>query len=168
MREPKIRVLFQSIDCNPNNSNPPVNLNGSFTFAAPRPKVWKVINDPAVLARHMPGCESLEMVSPDEFRATLKIGLAAFKGTYIATLKLRERVQNEGYILTVEGVGGPGFVKGEGRVLLADAGPNTVLVYNGDLQIGGLLARVGQRLIVGLADKLTRDFFESLGKEAVG
>jgi carbon monoxide dehydrogenase subunit G len=144
-----------------------VNLNGSFTFAAPRAKVWEVLNDPSILQRHMPGCEALELIGPDEYKATLKIGVAAIKGTYIAKLKIKDRKEMEGYTLAVEGSGTPGFVKGEGRVLLADDGANTVLTYNGELQVGGLIARVGQRLLAGITEKMTRDFFESLGNEAV-
>ena len=143
-------------------------LKGTFTFAAPRAKVWQILNDPAVLKRHMPGCESLEPIGPDEYSATLKIGVAAIKGTYRATLKIKDRKDMEGYTLRVEGSGKPGFVKGEGRVLLADDGNQTVLTYDGDLQIGGLIARVGQRLLSGITEKMTRDFFESLGNEAVG
>jgi len=145
-----------------------VKLKGTFTFAAPRAKVWQILNDPAVLKRHMPGCESLEPIGPDEYSATLKIGVAAIKGTYRATLKIKDRKDLEGYTLRVEGSGKPGFVKGEGRVLLADDGNQTVLTYDGDLQIGGLIARVGQRLLSGITEKMTRDFFESLGNEAVG
>jgi len=145
-----------------------VKLKGTFTFAAPRAKVWRILNDPAVLERHMPGCESLEPIGPDEYSATLKIGVAAIKGTYRATLKIKDRKDMEGYTLRVEGSGKPGFVKGEGRVLLADDGNQTVLTYDGDLQIGGLIARVGQRLLSGITEKMTRDFFESLGNEAVG
>jgi carbon monoxide dehydrogenase subunit G len=145
-----------------------VKLTGSFTFAAPRAKVWQALNDPAVLQRHMPGCESLELVGRDEYKATLKIGIAAIKGTYRATLKIKDRKESEGYSLAIEGSGAPGFVKGEGRVSLSDEGAGTVLSYEGDLQVGGLIAGVGQRLLSGITDKMTRDFFESLGNEAVG
>jgi carbon monoxide dehydrogenase subunit G len=145
-----------------------VNLAGTFTFAAPRAAVWRVLNDPAVLQRHMPGCESLELIGPDEYKATLKIGVAAIKGTYTATLRIKDRTELEGYTLAVEGSGGPGFVKGEGRVTLAEEGAGTVLTYQGDLQVGGLIARVGQRLLAGITDRMTREFFESLGNEAVG
>ena len=144
-----------------------MNLTGSFTFAAPRAAVWRVLNDPAVLQRHMPGCEALEPVGPDEYKATLKIGVAAIKGTYIATLKIRDRRESEGYTLAVEGSGGPGFVKGEGRVTLAEQGSETVLSYEGELEFGGLIARVGQRLLAGIVERMTREFFESLGNEAV-
>jgi carbon monoxide dehydrogenase subunit G len=146
----------------------PVNLSGSLTIAAPRASVWRVLNDPAVLQRHMPGCESLEPIGPDEYKATLKIGVAAIKGTYAATLRIKDRTELEGYTLMVEGSGAPGFAKGEGRVNLTEEGGGTVLTYEGDLHFGGLIARFGQRLLSGIAERMTREFFESLSNEALG
>ena len=143
-------------------------LTGEFTFNAPRDKVWAILNDPAILGRHMPGCESLEPTGADEFKATLKVGVAAIKGTYIANLRITDKAPPERYTLHVEGQGGPGFVKGEGTVTLAAEGAATRLSYDGDLQFGGLIARVGGRLLSGIAEKMTREFFESLGKEAEG
>ncbi len=141
-------------------------LTGEFTFNAPREKVWQALNDISTLQKHMPGCESLEQVGPDEYKALLKIGVAAIKGTYNATLGIRDRVAPERYTLTVEGKGAPGFVKGEGQVTLIEQGDKTVLRYAGDLQVGGLIARVGQRLIAGVTESMTRQFFEGLGREA--
>ncbi len=145
-----------------------MNLSGSLTIAAPRASVWRVLNDPAVLQRHMPGCESLEPIGPDEYKATLKIGVAAIKGTYAATLRIKDRTELEGYTLMVEGSGAPGFAKGEGRVNLTEEGGGTVLTYEGDLHFGGLIARFGQRLLSGIAERMTREFFESLSNEALG
>ncbi len=143
-------------------------LTGAFTFNAPRDKVWAILNDPAVLQKHMPGCESLEATGNDEFKATLKVGVAAIKGTYVANLRITDKAPPERYTLHVEGQGGPGFVKGVGTVTLAADGSATKLSYDGDLQFGGLIARVGGRLLGGIAEKMTREFFESLGKESEG
>jgi hypothetical protein len=141
-------------------------LTGEFTFNAPQDKVWAILNDPAILQKHMPGCESLESTGNDEFKATLKVGVAAIKGTYIAHLSITDKAPPTSYVLHVEGQGGPGFVKGSGSVTLSPDGGGTKLVYDGDLQFGGLIARVGGRLLSGITEKMTREFFESLGKEA--
>lgn len=143
-------------------------LTGEFIFNAPREKVWAILNDPAVLQRHMPGCESLEAEGEDAYKATLKVGVAAIKGTYTANLRITDKTPPERYTLHVEGQGGPGFVKGQGSVVLSAEGGATRLTYDGDLQFGGLIARVGGRLLSGIAEKMTREFFESLGKEAEG
>jgi hypothetical protein len=145
-----------------------VKLTGEFTFAAPQEKVWAILNDPAILRKHMPGCETLESTGNDEFKATMKLGVAAVRGTYVANLRITDKAPPERYTLNVEGQGGPGFVKGIGTVVLAAAGAGTKLSYEGDLQFGGLIARVGGRLLSGIAEKMTREFFEGLGKEAEG
>jgi carbon monoxide dehydrogenase subunit G len=141
-------------------------LNGEFIFNAPRDKVWAILNDPKTLQKHMPGCENLEETGTDEFKATLKVGVAAIKGTYTANLRITDKAPPERYTLHVDGQGGPGFAKGSGTVVLSENGGGTKLVYDGDLQFGGLIARVGGRLLSGVAERMTREFFEGLGKEA--
>lgn len=141
-------------------------LEGEFTFNAPREKVWSILNDPAVLKKHMPGCDSLEAVGDDQYEAVLKIVVGAIKGSYKAKLTLKDKNPPEYYTLQIEGSGRPGFVKGEGRVHLKDLTGQTALSYSGELQVGGLIARVGQRLLGSISEKMTRQFFQDLGAEA--
>ncbi len=143
-----------------------MNLAGEVNIAAPLQRVWAVLNDPEILARHMPGCESLQAIGPDEYAAVLKIGVAAIKGTYKATLRISDRVEPTSYRLHVEGSGKPGFVKGAGSVELQEQDGGTRLIYHGDLQVGGLIARVGMRLLGGITERMTREFFEGLAGEA--
>jgi len=143
-----------------------LNLAGEVTIPASRQHVWAVLNDPAVLQRHMPGCESLEATGPDTYEAVLKIGVAAIKGTYKATLRISDRVEPASYRLHVEGSGKPGFVKGSGSVALEEQEGGTRLTYQGDLRVGGLIARVGQRLLGSISERMTREFFEGLASEA--
>jgi uncharacterized protein len=143
-------------------------LAGEVTFNASRERTWEVLNDPAVLQKHMPGCEWLHAIGPDRYEAQLKIGVAAIKGTYKATLGVTDKREPESYRLHVEGSGKPGFVKGEGSVHLHEADGRTRVVYDGDLQVGGLIARVGMRLLGGLTERMTREFFEGLASEANG
>lgn len=143
-------------------------LTGEVIFNAPRDRAWSVLNDPAVLQKHMPGCEWLRPIGPDRYEAMLKIGVAAIKGTYKATLSVLDKQEPDSYRLHVEGTGKPGFVKGEGTVHLHDQGDQTRVTYEGDLQVGGLIARVGMRLLGGLTEKMTREFFEGLAGEVNG
>ena len=142
-------------------------LEGSHVFDAPRERVWEIINDTAALQRHMPGCKSLKALGEDEYEAVLSIGVAAIKGTYEAKLRIVDKDPPNGYTLHVEGSGKPGFVKGEGRVTLSEQGGKTELRYSGELHIGGVIARIGSRMIGGIAGRMTRQFFEDLGNEAL-
>jgi hypothetical protein len=143
-------------------------LDGQTVVDAPVERLWEVLNDVELLRKHMPGCESLTEVGPGAYEAVLSIGVAAIKGRYTAKLHMVDADPPHGYTLCVEGSGKPGFVKGEGQVRLAPTEGGTELTYSGDLQIGGMIARVGQRLISGLAQRMTRQFFDELAAEAGG
>ncbi len=140
-------------------------LDGTHHFNVPRDRVWAVFTDPAVLARATPGCERLDPVGPDEFDATLSVGVAAVKGTYQGKLAITDKKPPEGYTLHVEGSGRPGFVKGEGRLTLTEQDGGTLVTIRAEAQVGGLIAAVGQRLLGAAARMLMEQFFSALEAE---
>ena len=140
-------------------------LDGSHRFKAPRDRVWALFNDPGVLARATPGCERLEPIGPDEFEATLSVGVAAVKGTYQGKLAIVDKTPPDGYTLRVEGSGRPGFVKGEGRLTLTEEGDGTLVSIKAEAQVGGLIAAVGQRLVGAAGRMLMSQFFSALEAE---
>ncbi|MBI3457392.1 MAG: carbon monoxide dehydrogenase subunit G [Candidatus Rokubacteria bacterium] len=140
-------------------------LEGSHHFNAPRDRVWAAFTDPAVLARATPGCERLDPVGPDEFEATLSVGVAAVKGIYEGKLAITDKNPPEGYTLRVEGSGRPGFVKGEGRLTLAEQDGGTLVSIRAEAQVGGLIAAVGQRLLGAATRMLIEQFFSALEVE---
>src|SRR5262245_64481807 len=95
-------------------------LEGSYEVKAPREKVWSAFLDPETLRKAIPGCEKLEMVGPDEYKATLKIGVAAVKGTFEGKVRLSDKKPSDSYRLAAEGSGGPGFVRADTLISLAD------------------------------------------------
>jgi len=140
-------------------------LDGSHHFKAPRDRMWALFTDPAVLARATPGCERLDPIGPDEFSATLSVGVAAVKGTYEGRLAIADRNPPEGYTLRVEGSGRPGFVKGEGRLTLTEQDGGTLVSIKAEAQVGGLIAAVGQRLVGAAGRMLMSQFFSALEAE---
>src|SRR2546425_8017093 len=88
-------------------------LEGSYDVPAPRQKVWDAFLDPKQLRKAIPGCEKLEALGNDEYKATLKIGVAAVKGTFEGKVRLSDKKPPESYRLAAEGSGGPGFVKAD-------------------------------------------------------
>ena len=141
-------------------------LEGEIEINAPRDAVWDLLNDPEILKKHLPGCESLDLVGEDRYDAVISIGVAAIKGTYQAQFQILNKQPPTSYTLRIEGTGKPGFVKGEGHVTLEEGGARTLLKYSGNLEVGGVIARVGQRLIGSISKKMTRQFFHDLGQEA--
>ncbi len=135
-------------------------IEGSYDIPAPRQRVWEAFLDPERLRQALPGCEKLEAVGDDEYKATLKVGVAAVKGTFEGKVKLSDRQPPQSYRMTVEGSGGPGFIRGEAAMTLADGpGGGTTISYSADVQVGGLIAGVGQRMLGGVSKLMADQFF---------
>ena len=134
-------------------------LEGSHDVPAPRQKVWDAFLDPRQLKKAIPGCEKLEALGGDEFKATLKVGVAAVKGTFEGKVRLSEQKPIESYRLAAEGSGGPGFVKADTLITLSEIEGGTRIAYSADVQVGGLIAGVGQRMLGGVSRMMADQFF---------
>jgi hypothetical protein len=121
--------------------------------------------DPQAIAKVLPGCEQLETVGEDTYRATMKIGVAAVKGTYTGSVQLVDKTPPSAYRMLIDGSGSPGFVKGEAHVTLTPQGEQTVLAYEADTQVGGLIATVGQRIVGGAARLVVNQALKKLEEE---
>jgi carbon monoxide dehydrogenase subunit G len=139
-----------------------VKIEGSYTISAPRETVWEALNNPEVLSKTIPGGEELERVGENQYQAKMKIKVGPVQGVFNGNVELTDLNPPEGYHMLVDGRGAPGFVKGEGNLRLEDQGEKTVLHYEGDAQVGGRLASVGQRLMDTSAQALIRQSLETL------
>ncbi len=134
-------------------------IEGSNDIPAARERVWAAFLDPAVLARALPGCEGLEAIGTGEYKAKMKIGVAAIKGTFEGKVRLFDLEPPNRYRMALEGSGGPGFVRGEAGMELSDADGGTRVTYSADVQVGGLIASVGQRMLGGVSKMMLDQFF---------
>lgn len=143
-------------------------IEGSYDFPASRDWVWQALLDPDRLSRAIPGCEKLEAAGPDEYRATLKVGVAAVKGTFEGKVRLSDLQPPTRYKMAVEGSGAPGFVRGEASMELSEVEGRTRVVYSADVQVGGLIAGVGQRMLGGVAKMMLDQFFSRMAEQLSG
>jgi carbon monoxide dehydrogenase subunit G len=137
-------------------------ITGTYQFAAPPQRVWDVLMDPAQIASCIPGCAGLEQDGENRYRAKMMIAMAAITGSYDATVVLSDVVPLESYRLAVEGQGRPGFVKGTATITLREEANGTLVDVAATVQTGGPIARVGQRLIAGVAKSTQDRFFACL------
>lgn len=138
-------------------------LDGSYTFNAPRERVWALLMDVEAIASCVPGCERLEPVGDDTYRAKLVATVAAISGSYEGTVAMADKVAPESYRLVINGEGRHGFVTGESRVTLRDEGGGTAVDVSGTMEVGGTIARVGQRLIGSVSKMMLDRFFACMG-----
>jgi uncharacterized protein len=138
-------------------------IQGEHRFAAPRQEVWAALLDPDVLARTVPGAQSLERTGDHEFKGQLTMKIGPVSGVFQGKVSLENLDPANGYTLKLDGRGAPGFVNGSGAIRLEDdpAG-GTILHYDVDAQVGGRIAGVGQRLLDSSAKVITRQALEAL------
>jgi carbon monoxide dehydrogenase subunit G len=143
-------------------------ITGSQSIAAPRHQVWAALNDPAILKGCLPGCESVERVSPELFRVVVVSAIGPLRAKFNGDLRLTQAQPPESCVMVFEGQGGAvGFGKGQATVELLDVGSATELRYSAQAQVGGKLAQIGSRLIDSVARKMSDDFFEAFRKLVV-
>jgi carbon monoxide dehydrogenase subunit G len=141
-------------------------IEGTHELRAGRGRVWRALTDPEVLRRCLPGCERLEQTGEDAYAATLRAGVGSIKGVFNGNIRLEDLRPPEHYRIVVDGKGQPGFLKGAGDLDLEEKDGVTVVRYAGDVQVGGTLAGVGQRMIQGAAKMMASQFFTALEAEA--
>lgn len=140
-------------------------LSGEYIFDGPREVVWEVVRDPEVLATALPGTQSLTQVSDNEYEGKLNVRIGPVVGVFSGKLVVSNEKPPESYTLTVEDRGGPGFGQGSGDCQLVELDDGTTLMkYEGELQVGGTLANVGQRLIESAANSMAKQAFEALNR----
>ena len=141
-------------------------VEGTHELDAPRERVYQCLVNPEVLQRCIPGCEKLEQTAENTFAATIRTGVGSIKGVFNGTARLEDLRAPEHLRLVVDGKGAPGFLKGSGDLDLEQTDNGTKISYVGDVQVGGTIASVGQRMIQGTAKMMAAQFFTSLGAEA--
>ncbi|WNV75829.1 CoxG family protein [Geodermatophilus sp. DSM 44513] len=144
-------------------------LDGSAVLHADPERVWAVLTDPEVLARTIPGCQTLEAVGEDSYRLDVSAGVGAIRGTYAGEVHLTDQQPPTSYVMHASGAGAPGQVRATVRIELAPAeDSSTVLTWSADAVVGGPVAGVGQRMISGVAKRTAAQFFTAVDAELTG
>jgi carbon monoxide dehydrogenase subunit G len=147
-------------------------IAGAYTLPLERERAYQLLQDPGVLARCMPGTDHLARIGPDEYEMKMKMVISAVQGLFAGKVRIAGQKPPEQFRLIVEGAGKVGFVKGEGLLTLMPAtittgtsirgAEGTEVRYEGDVQVGGTIAGVGQRLLDTTAKMIIKKFFEKL------
>lgn len=140
-------------------------VEGEYVFNGPKEEVWKLVRDPDVLASALPGTKSLEQVGENEYEGEMNVRVGPVAGVFAGKLTVSNEQPPESCTLTVEGKGKPGFVNGSGIINLVEQGDGTTLMkYDGEVQIGGRIASVGQRMIDTTSKSMIRQGLETLNE----
>jgi uncharacterized protein len=141
-------------------------VEGTHELHASVERVYQALIDPAVLQRCIPGCERLEKTGENSYSTTLRAGVGSIKGVFTGNVRLEDLKPPHHFHMVVEGKGQPGFLKGGGDVDLDERNGITLVTYNGDVQVGGTIAGVGQRMLQGAVKMMASQFFTAIEAEA--
>jgi uncharacterized protein len=144
-------------------------IAGNATLHAPVEEVYAALKDPRVLVRTIPGCERLEQVGEDAYQMTVTAGVASARGSYAGDVRLTDQRAPHGFVLRASGSGAPGTVSADVAVELSPGEHGTtVLAYDADAVVGGMIGGVGQRLLASVAKRTAGEFFTAVDQVLAG
>ena len=137
-------------------------IAGEATLHAPIDRVWQALGDPAVLASAIPGCERLEPAGPGTYLMTVTSGVASTEGTYSGTVRVYDRQPQSSFAINANAAGVPGTLGTDVRVRLSEVDGSTLVSYDADAAVGGLIGGVGLRLLTTVLQKTADEFFAAV------
>ena len=134
-------------------------ISGREAIPFPVGQVWDALLDPAVLVRTIPGCERLETTGEHTYAMTVTAGVAAIRGTYDGTCALSDLKEHESLVMRLQGAGAPGTIDATVQVTFRQSGDQTVVEYDADAVVGGMVGGVGQRMLGSVSKRMAGEFF---------
>jgi carbon monoxide dehydrogenase subunit G len=142
-------------------------MTGEQLVPLPQQATWEALNDTQILKECVPGCETLEKISDNQYQLTMTSRIGPVSARFKGVMTLQDVDAPNGYTMVFEGQGGvAGFAKGQATVTLESEGGATRLSYAVKAMVGGKIAQLGARLIDGVARKLADQFFKSFNERA--
>ena len=139
-------------------------LTATYIFPAPVERTWDLLMDTGAIAACLPGCRGMQPLGGDRYRLELNVAVAAVSGDFNGTVSLEDKAPPHSYTLVMDGTGRMGFVKGQSRITLTAEGDGTTVRVDAQADVGGIIARVGQRLHEGVGRTMMDRFFACLSK----
>jgi hypothetical protein len=140
-------------------------LSATYDIPAPSQRVWDLLMDIDAIGRCLPGCQGLKPIGPDRYEVELGVTVAAIAGSFKGTVAIEDKRPPNSYTLAIEGSGRQGFIKGRARVTLEPDTDSTRVQIAATADVGGMIARVGQRLLEGVARTMMDRFYGCLAKQ---
>ena len=137
-------------------------VQGSYTFDTDVKTVWDAMRSPQVLSGCIPGCESFDPAGENRYTVRMSVRVSAITGSYQGEVRIENSDYLNSYTMIVQGSGRGGTVKGSGDLNFSESEGRTTIRIAGDVQVTGVIARVGQRLLGGASRMMMNQFFDCL------
>ena len=143
-----------------------MNVSGERTFQASRQAVWNVLNDPASMAKTMPGVESFDIHDERHWTANVKIPLGLGGLRMKVDMEKLEEHEPEHARLKIKGKGVGAMMSMETSFDLAEAaGDGTAMTWAADVRIAGPVGSMGQRVLQPIVNQQVQQVLAALDRE---
>lgn len=138
-------------------------VKGVHTFKVTKSELWELLMDPEVLAKITPGVSKLETIDTDHYKSISDIKIGPVKGSFKGKLKVIDKIEPESFAIEMEQLSKIGNAHGTIAMKLADIESDSAeLSFDGKVNLSGVIARTGQRVLSGVANTITKEVFASL------
>ncbi len=143
-----------------------MNLKGKQTYTASAQQIWDILMDTEKLAKITPGVSKLESTGEDQYNAISDIKIGPVKGSFKGDLFLENKEEPAGFTLRVKQLSKIGNADATVNIQINELEEGQCeLAFDGKAKLSGTLARTGQRVLGGVANTLTKQFFAALETE---
>ena len=139
-----------------------MHLEGSFETPAPRKVVWDFLLNPQDIAPCFPDLQSLDVTSPDSFRAKVKVGISVVKGTMDFEFRIADKVPPGSAKLIGTGRGVGSTIEIQTGFILGEMGSGTEVGWVADVNVGGIMGGLGTKLLDSTSSKMVEQVIENL------
>jgi carbon monoxide dehydrogenase subunit G len=140
-------------------------VSGERQFDAPRETVWRVLNDPASMAKTIPGVESFDVHDERRWTANVKIPLGLGGLKMKIDMEKTETREPEHAELRIKGTGVGAMLRMETLFDLAESGGGTAMTWSADVHIAGPVGSMGQRVLQPIVNQQVQHVLTSLDKQ---
>jgi carbon monoxide dehydrogenase subunit G len=142
-----------------------MNVEGKKLIDATQEATWNALINPDVLRATIPGCKSFEQLTDTTYRFEIELKVAAIVGAYKGEIEILDPQPPSKYGLSIAGSGALGHMKSTVWIELLPLDDKTEMIYKGEAEVGGKVAKVGQRVLSSVAGLVTNQFFNSFAKQ---
>ena len=144
-----------------------IRLKKDYHIELEKARVWDAINNPEILASILPNCDSLEMISDNQYEAQVNVKIGPISSKFNSILKIFDINEPEGYKFQVKSNGVKGSMAGSGEIKLHSNGDGTRFTFIAEGNVTGIIARVGQRFIEATGKKIMDQGIENFKQKIV-
>ena len=141
-------------------------LNGKRNVETDPATLWNMLMDIEILPKIVPGISKLEKIGENTYKSTLEVKFGPLSGEFTGDMQMEDIRHQRSFILNAQQHNKIGTVNSVMKIeLMSIPGNKTEVAFTGEVTISGLMKMMGEKILGGVTDMLTKQFFTNLDHE---